>query len=192
MWASWRRRSSLRRLSPLPEGRLSGTLRSSAVWSSGSSLRELLSGSFPAGVRRGLAVALAVPLVLLLAMPAGGVVLPKGATRSQMQEYQSLSSKEGRTCEAFLNGSGSLSLSSPVAKVWAAGVREQAVCSSTQLQAWTLWRMVLADSTVSEITGTVSAPGVTPGPQLYVNSTIGLCLVLFLLAVIVGLLLSAR
>jgi hypothetical protein len=143
---------------------------------------------FFGGIRRGQVVALLLlPVVmLLLVLPAETVVPGKGETSVQLALYRFSSSSIEKRCRPCLTQDcPQLSLRAD------SGPVNPLCCRSTPCQVAAAWSAVqaelLASSSVSEISSINSAQG----PAILETGIAATCLLLFLLAVIVGLLMAS-
>lgn len=179
----WALEESSRRLPPLPRGlTLPGRVTSCSLrW------LRFSYGCF-GGVRRGQVVALLLlpAVMLLLVLPAETVVPGKGETSGQLALYRSLSSSIATRCRPCLTQD-----CPPLSLRAGSGPINQLCCLSTPCEvdaAWNAARVeLLASSSVSEISSINSAQG----PAILATGIAATCLLLFLLAVIVGLLMAS-
>jgi len=154
-----------------------------------SSLRFLRSSSgLFGGIRVGQLVALVLmlPLFLLLALPGETVVPGKGETSGQLALYRSLSSSTEKACQPYL-----LQDEAPLSFIQVSGAVNPLCCQSTPCEVAEVWGAVRTDLLASSSVSEISSISSVQGPAILETGIAATCLLLFLLAVIVGLLMAS-
>lgn len=130
------------------------------------------------------ALLLLPPLLLLLVLPGETVVSGKGETSAQLVRYRSLSALTDSSCRLCLMGSCQEATVSEELVEWC--------CQSTPCEVGKTWQLeraeILAGNSVSAISSIDSAQA----PAVLETGVAATCLLLFLLAVIVGLLMASN
>jgi hypothetical protein len=126
-----------------------------------------------------------LPVMLLLMLPGESVAQGKGETPAQVALYRSLSSSTEKACQPYLHlGDQPLNFKQE-------GRVSQLCCQSTPCEVAAIWGVVRAQLTGDSSVSAVSSINSAQAPAILETGIAATCLLLFLLAVIVGLLMAS-
>jgi hypothetical protein len=127
-----------------------------------------------------------LPAMLLLMLPGASVVPGKGETPGQLALFKSLSYSTGIACQPYLHQDEALS-----SYLLESGPVSPLCCRSTVCEVSATWGAVRAQLMASSSVSEVSSINSAQGPAVLEAGIAATCLLLFLLAVIVGLLMAS-